>query len=792
MNLQRSWRIGALAAITALTSTTALSAPAGAATTAQAAATPAVEVCGQGVALVKPGSMILTCADDGELAQDLHWTSWTPTKATATGIVTWRECRRLCATSRQFGKSTADYTLSDPVRSGDKILFTRLELHATGTTPKNFQRNLAFDEAPVSGSAPKFDGRSVPAHGITAAPSGSLGYAEIEGYWLYAGGPNSQEGSYNQAQIAAAITGAESSFLPGIIQPGVDYCGAGSDRAGWGLWQITCGNSVPQYGSDFQVLDPWNNAEAAVYKCDQDASAGYNCFTPWSTWASGAYTQYLSSTGADMSISDPGEYVQINSTPPGTPSSPGAAPGSTYGPPMPNSHPSGVPGNLLQNGSFENSGNGWAVIQPSSGSTNISRYEAGHGAPAGAHDGSWYLATNTNGGGGSIYQDVTVNAGAGASYVGTAWLSAQSGTASGSLCVWGLAAPGTDDCVPYSVAAGTYTKVQVVYDLPAAYSTLRFQIYPTPNGGTTDIDTASLVRNILQNGSFENSGNGWGVIQPSSGSTNISRYEVGHGAPSSAHDGSWYLATNTNGGGGSVYQDVTVNAAAGASYVGTAWLSSQSGTATGSLCVWGLASPGTDDCVPYSVTAGRYTEVQVVYDLPTAYGGLRFQIYPTPNGGTTDLDSASLVQNALQNGSFENSGAGWLVFNPSGGTTISRYEVGHGAPAVAHDGSWYLATNTSVGGGGIYQDTTVNGASGDSYVATVWLSSQGGTATGRLCLWGLGSPGVSSCIGYSVAAGTYTQEQVVLDLPAAYSTLRFQLYPNAGGGTTDLDSASIS
>jgi hypothetical protein len=357
--------------------------------------------------------------------------------------------------------------------------------------------------------------------------------------------------------------------------------------------------------------------------------------------------------------------------------------------------------------------------------------------------------------------------------------------------VWGLASPGTSDCTSYSVTAGTYTQVQVVYDPPVAYSTLRFQLYP--GGGTTDIDTASLVRNLLQNGSFENSDGGWAVIQPSSGVTNITRYEVGHGAPAPAHDGSWYLATNTSGAGGAIYQDVTVNASAGASYVGTAWLSSQSGTATGRLCVWGLASPGTSDCVDYSVAAGTYTPVQVVYDLPAGYPTLRFQLYPTPNGSTTDVDSASLVQNALQNGSFETSGAGWLAFNPSGViTNISRYEVGHGAPAIAHDGSWYLATNTSGAGGSIYQDTIVNGAAGSSYVGTVWLSSQSGTATGRLCVWGLGSPGVSNCIGYSVTAGTYTEEQLVLDLPASYSTLRFQVYPNVGGGTTDIDSVSIS
>ena len=42
------------------------------------------------------------------------------------------------------------------------------------------------------------------------------------------------------------------------------------------------------------------------------------------------------------------------------------------------------------------------------------------------------------------------------------------------------------------MTAGTYTPIQIVYDLPAGYSTLRFQVYPTAGGGTTDLDTASL------------------------------------------------------------------------------------------------------------------------------------------------------------------------------------------------------------------------------------------------------------------------------------------------------------
>jgi hypothetical protein len=287
--------------------------------------------------------MILTCADDGELAEHLHWSSWTKTQATATGTVVWRVCSALCADSRRWDTTSANYTLTDPVRvRGKGFLFTRLELRVTGSTPRGFMRDLAFDEAPSAAPAPVQKPQPVRHRAALplSAPSGTLGYGAIEGYWIYAKGPDGSAGSYTDAQVAAAITGAEAFFEPGVIQPDVDYCDPGSDRAGWGLWQITCGNDTPaEYGSDFQLLDPWNNAEAAVWKCGQDVAAGDNCFDPWSTYTSGAYTQYLQHTTPDMGISDPGEYVQINATPPGTPSSPPPDPGSTYGPPMPNTGP---------------------------------------------------------------------------------------------------------------------------------------------------------------------------------------------------------------------------------------------------------------------------------------------------------------------------------------------------------------------------------------------------------------------------------------------------------------------
>jgi hypothetical protein len=313
-----------------VTSVVSMASPASAAPLSPAAtaaawppARPAVEVCGDGAALVRPSSMVLTCADHGMIAERLRWSRWTRTRATATGIVTWR------AYSNHWDSTTADVTLKDPVREpGKRVLFTRLDMHVTGRTPPRFMRNVAFNEAPVPKvpAAPQASGppAALPSQ-MSAAPSGTLGYAQIEGFWVDAGGPSGSDGSYTYPQIAAAITYCESSYEPGAIQPDEPY-----STTGWGLWQITPGNSVPQYGTDFQVLDPWNNAEEAVYK--YDAAGG---FSPWTTYVDGCYSPNLQTTSADTALTDPGEYVQAGSAPSGTPSSPAADPGSTYGPPMP-------------------------------------------------------------------------------------------------------------------------------------------------------------------------------------------------------------------------------------------------------------------------------------------------------------------------------------------------------------------------------------------------------------------------------------------------------------------------
>jgi hypothetical protein len=52
----------------------------------------------------------------------------------------------------------------------------------------------------------------------------------------------------------------------------------------------------------------------------------------------------------------------------------------------------------------------------------------------------------------------------------------------------------TGNCQPYTVTAGTYTEVQLVYDVPVGASVSSIlEVQLEAGQGTTDLDTASLA-----------------------------------------------------------------------------------------------------------------------------------------------------------------------------------------------------------------------------------------------------------------------------------------------------------
>lgn len=62
----------------------------------------------------EPSQLILTCADHGFYFQDLHWTGWTATSATAVGTEAYNDCTPSCAGGRFHYIANATVTLTTP------------------------------------------------------------------------------------------------------------------------------------------------------------------------------------------------------------------------------------------------------------------------------------------------------------------------------------------------------------------------------------------------------------------------------------------------------------------------------------------------------------------------------------------------------------------------------------------------------------------------------------------------------------------------------------------------------
>jgi Lysozyme like domain len=110
-------------------------------------------------------------------------------------------------------------------------------------------------------------------------------YAQLEQLWINNGGAKSL------APIAGAIALAESAGNNEATNP-TDNNGT---QTSWGLWQISNGTHAQPVPN---ILDPNVNAQQAVAKYN-----GAGGWSPWGTYDSGAYKQYLNgSTTPDPNV----------------------------------------------------------------------------------------------------------------------------------------------------------------------------------------------------------------------------------------------------------------------------------------------------------------------------------------------------------------------------------------------------------------------------------------------------------------------------------------------------------
>jgi hypothetical protein len=72
---------------------------------------------------VEPSEIVMACADYGAVAEDLRWSAWTSSVATAVGTIVYKTCAPDCATGGSNRIENDRITLSSPVvgRSGQLV-----------------------------------------------------------------------------------------------------------------------------------------------------------------------------------------------------------------------------------------------------------------------------------------------------------------------------------------------------------------------------------------------------------------------------------------------------------------------------------------------------------------------------------------------------------------------------------------------------------------------------------------------------------------------------------------------
>jgi hypothetical protein len=290
------------------------------------------------------------------------------------------------------------------------------------------------------------------------------------------------------------------------------------------------------------------------------------------------------------------------------------------------------PHNMVTSPSFEGTFAGWG---PGNGFVNQQIYNA----PAVAHGGSWFAASNTPVAGRSFAQVMPAKPSADSVYNFSVWLRSSSDTEpfSGTLALWGLGGNSLVIATTPFTVSGAWTQVKVSLDTATAMpSAIKAEVYMNTTSQTLWLDDAQVSRNQLVAGSFE--GGAFTNWMRSSTDTNVAVYAGTSGSPAEARD--YYAATNSPRVGESVWQDAPVETVLGDTYTAELWVRAPEGY-SGTLALWALGGASSEGASAPFTADGTWKLVTV--RLPIAVDGhttLRFQIYSNTVSKTLFFDGA--------------------------------------------------------------------------------------------------------------------------------------------------------
>ena len=337
---------------------------------------------------------------------------------------------------------------------------------------------------------------------------------------------------------------------------------------------------------------------------------------------------------------------------------------------------------------------------------------------------------------------------------------------------------------PYQPNASAMAHLYADGDACSAYGNRNFWAYFT--------DWFGNPSNWLQTPSFEGgSFYGWGS---SNGFINQAVYNN----PADAQDGSWFFAANTPVVGRAVSQDIYRTTNVGEQATASVWLrASDARSVPVTVAVWGLLG-GPSEMAQKQVTLGA-TWQKVIVKLPvreSQHSVVRLDIYMGSTNATMFVDNAAMqftaappVQDLLKVPSFEGSFANW---EPGNGF-INRQI--YNDPKIAHQGSWFAASNTPSSGGSFSQTVPVSPTTNGRYTFSIWLRNENPASKmlGTVALWGLGGSRLVVAAQDYAVSGDWTNVILTLDAGDARPTaLKAEIYMTTVGQTLWLDDASLS
>jgi hypothetical protein len=179
---------------------------------------------------------------------------------------------------------------------------------------------------------------------------------------------------------------------------------------------------------------------------------------------------------------------------------------------------------------------------------------------------------------------------------------------------------------------------------------------------------------------------------------------------------------------------------------------------------------GAPDLTPNGPNAGNGT-----------WSGTRFT--GDTCGDSTPIPSNS-GRNLAQNSSFGVGTQGWTA-TPS--TNFVTYPNGQ-------SGARFAATNTTVSGGGFYQDIAINTVPYQTFCATAEVRTAGGGtgAGGSLAIWQLGgSYNDEESVHFNSLSGSWRPVRACAVATTSHTVLRVQIYVNPNSPTLDVDDVDI-